>query len=937
MTIKVHISPTPQQIADDNGIGRIVHAMYRYLPQFGIELVAPDQADVIACHIEKGGLPRVDVLHVHGAYFEDIPHAPYAAWHHEANMRIAASAREARAITVPSDWVSTVFKRDMRIQPHIIGHGIDLDEWQPVEQQAGYVLWNKNRPSDVCSPDPAIALANAGIPVVSTFGPKNLSMLKVIGTQGHETMRELIRHASVYLATTPETFGIGTLEAMAAGVPILGYDWCGTADLVRNGVDGILVTPGDETALIAAYAKLTPDMGRNARERAQQFGWHAIMQQYADLYHHIAEERQRRERVAVVITNYNYGRYLHGAIESLQAQTVAADEIIIVDDGSSDNSADVLDYIERAENSSQVHIIRRDNNQGVASARNEGIAATQCDFIVCLDADDELAPEYLEVCANALRADRFLGIAYTGLGFLQENGVVQPTTFPPAFDWDRQTEPTNPPATTIPTAAMFRRSMWERAGGYKQVYAPGEDAEFYTRGLSVGFSARKVAIEPFIHYRAHEGSASRTKRYERVDTWHPWMRDGQYPFAAPITKPVPVRSYARPVVSVIIPVGPGHAQYLPAALDSLLGQDFRQWEVIVVHDVDNDMLASEHISLEAYPFINWQFTPGNIGPSAARNIGLDASRAPLSLFLDADDWLLPGTLRAMVDAYVSNDAGYVYGDALAYGDGEPELLRAPEYRQDGWWHEGASGIPLMHHSVTALVPTDAAREVGFDETLQGWEEQFFFAELATRGVCGVRVSQPLIGYRLASGTVRQASFNQHERLHALRRERFHSFITGEEKPMGCCSGRGVDYDLAQQALNEIQWTGGDVPEGYTLVRYMGRATGVTTYTMVNGVPLKGRYTFAATEEHHIQPVLNEDVDRLLTYNGTFERYDAPPPPKAEPIKAAAPTVATKKQDEQPLAEQPQLAHEGAIGIEVEKGEANTPHPTPQTRTPRGKK
>ncbi len=45
---RVHIAPSPNQIADDNGIGRIIHAMYRYLPDYGIDLVGPDQAEVIA-------------------------------------------------------------------------------------------------------------------------------------------------------------------------------------------------------------------------------------------------------------------------------------------------------------------------------------------------------------------------------------------------------------------------------------------------------------------------------------------------------------------------------------------------------------------------------------------------------------------------------------------------------------------------------------------------------------------------------------------------------------------------------------------------------------------------------------------------------------------------------------------------------------------------
>lgn len=210
--LKVCISPTPEQIRADNGVGQVVHAQYRYLPDYGIELTGPDAADVIACHITQGSLPRVDVLHCHGLYFSDIPHAPYEPWHHEANSLIVAAARRAAAITVPSDWVAECFRRDMRLSPDVIGHGVDLDDWAPLPHQ-GYTLWNKNRVGDVCDPTPAYLLAQRGVNVVSTFAPPNTPSqpnLTIIGPQPHDAMRKLVRAAEVYLATTRETFGIGT-------------------------------------------------------------------------------------------------------------------------------------------------------------------------------------------------------------------------------------------------------------------------------------------------------------------------------------------------------------------------------------------------------------------------------------------------------------------------------------------------------------------------------------------------------------------------------------------------------------------------------------------------------------------------------------------------------------------------------------------------------
>jgi hypothetical protein len=74
-----------------------------------------------------------------------------------------------------------------------------------------------------------------------------------------------------------------------------------------------------------------------------------------------------------------------------------------------------------------------------------------------------------------------------------------------------------------------------------------------------------------------------------IDGDKPWTRDKSLmPMAAPTRKPNLVRSYSEPLVSVIIPVGPGHAKHLNKALDSLLAQTFKQWEVIVIDDASRD-------------------------------------------------------------------------------------------------------------------------------------------------------------------------------------------------------------------------------------------------------------------------------------------------------------------------------------------------------------
>jgi hypothetical protein len=189
--------------------------------------------------------------------------------------------------------------------------------------------------------------------------------MTVIGSQPHARMKELIRHADAYLATTRETFGIGTLEALAAGVPVLGYDWGGTAELIAHEVNGYLVAPGDVDGLMRGLEWLRShrtEASRAARETAARYTWQRAMEQYAAVYHEVAERRARPSRVSVVITNYNYQEYVSEAIESCRAQTEPPTELIVVDDGSTDNSPALLRDMDG------ITLITQ-QNQGVAAAR----------------------------------------------------------------------------------------------------------------------------------------------------------------------------------------------------------------------------------------------------------------------------------------------------------------------------------------------------------------------------------------------------------------------------------------------------------------------------------------------------------------------------------------------------------------------------------------
>lgn len=120
--------------------------------------------------------------------------------------------------------------------------------------------------------------------------------------------------------------------------------------------------------------------------------------------------------ISVIIPNYNYAQYLRMAIDSVLAQTYSQIEIIVVDDGSSDGSREVLEsYGDKITTVFQ-------SNAGVSAARNRGIAESSGDFIAFLDPDDVWFPEKIEKQLAKFVSDSELGLVHVGIEHIDGNG-----------------------------------------------------------------------------------------------------------------------------------------------------------------------------------------------------------------------------------------------------------------------------------------------------------------------------------------------------------------------------------------------------------------------------------------------------------------------------------------------------------------------------------
>lgn len=189
--------------------------------------------------------------------------------------------------------------------------------------------------------------------------------------------------------------------------------------------------------------------------------------------------------ISVVIPAFNAAHWLPSAVASVRAQIRPADEILIVDDGSTDATCEVARSF-----GPDIRYVRRKNG-GLSAARNTGVANTSGEWMLFLDADDTLTPDALHSLAR--RAENSdAGVVY---GFvLQRLGADENSKL-----HGLPTAAGNPPVpakahfwwTAIPTAgaALIRRSLNERVGGFDENFRQVEDAEYWLRcGVSAPFA-----------------------------------------------------------------------------------------------------------------------------------------------------------------------------------------------------------------------------------------------------------------------------------------------------------------------------------------------------------------------------------------------------------------------------------------------------------------
>ncbi len=214
-------------------------------------------------------------------------------------------------------------------------------------------------------------------------------------------------------------------------------------------------------------------------------------------FHNNSSSTKNKIIISVIIPCHNYGIYLRDAVLSVLHQTFPNFEIIIINDGSEDNSHSIATKILSDFSDHHISYINQPHS-GIVQPRNRGVGMARGKYILPLDADDMIAPQFLEKTVNFLSGRPDLGYVSTKALFFGDVNKIWPREdFHPAnlFVTNQQTNTT-----------LYRKEMWENIGGYDERMIHGYmDWEFWIRATKFGWIGHQID-EPLFFYRRKSNS-----------------------------------------------------------------------------------------------------------------------------------------------------------------------------------------------------------------------------------------------------------------------------------------------------------------------------------------------------------------------------------------------------------------------------------------------
>jgi glycosyltransferase involved in cell wall biosynthesis len=406
--------------------------------------------------------------------------------------------------------------------------------------------------------------------------------------------------------------------------------------------------------------------------------------------------------VSVVITSYNYEAFVGRAIESALAQNYPSLEVIVCENGSTDNS---LEVIKRYESDSRLKVVVNETNLGVIGNLNKGIAVSSGDFVVFLSADDYFLPGHIARAVECYGDNPNVDVVYSPALVVDNDGgftrVLHQRGYPKYDSMIGRNELVEllvyDSFICFPTV-LFKRDLLDELGPMDENLHVAADYEYVIR-LAAAQKCFQFINEPRVVVRYHPDNRSSAGNYvasgqqildylailERYVPGHTGQLTGfgaaiellldvriadlnAYPIAQALLaelaprieqlratlRAIPSVGDAevhdpRPLVSVILPTL-GEIGLLDQAVRSMQSQTYENWELIVFSDGGTNLQAY----IASLPFssrVRYLRDSEATSAAHARNRALAVARGDVVAYLDEDNAFKPSYLQRIVEAF----------------------------------------------------------------------------------------------------------------------------------------------------------------------------------------------------------------------------------------------------------------------------------------------
>ena len=401
---------------------------------------------------------------------------------------------------------------------------------------------------------------------------------------------------------------------------------------------------------------------------------------------------------------YNAENFLRKAIDSILAQTYKNFEFIIVDDGSTDSSRQIIEVY----HDKRIKLLTHKMNKGIVAALNDGIAAARGKYIARMDADDISDPTRIEKQKIFLDTNKDVSVVGTFLKIINDQGkqlfTIEPPTRPIAIMQFLRND-----SCIAHGSAMMRSSVLQKVGGYsdKKSVEHAEDYDLFVRIAGIS----KLANIPEYLYTRHEHSATVSRRHLAEQYRHAREIGKRAKSALPMGKV--------PTASVLMP-NYNKGKYIGEAIESVLTQTYKDWELVIIDDASTDIsreIIKKYTRDKRVVFLQ---NPENLGKAKTRIRLANESIGKIMVELDSDDMLEKTALKDIVAAHRRHpDAGLIYSQ-FEYVD---ENLRP---LGKGFCRAGKRGETNLHSNYASALRSYKRkyfdRTSGFDVTLDGAED-----------------------------------------------------------------------------------------------------------------------------------------------------------------------------------------------------------------------